>query len=214
MSNDTVVLLAVPARVSDPLRELLRSGARRLLEVAVSAEFEQYLSGFVHEKLPDGVKRQRLVRNGQPSDPLIAWLKPERARVPADKREPTLAERCDVSHAAPDQGAKRQMVVGGHRLVPLPPLAGANGRTHPHLAQFPGNRVAHPPNFEQLPGNRAAHPPNLVRAASVRVWGVRDGLSSQRCFIVHRSTERSRRRLDSPSTSCSRTATWSHCFTA
>ena len=200
MSNDTVVLLAAPARVSEPLRELLRSGARRLIEVAVSAEFEQYLSGFVHEKLPDGVKRQRLVRNGQPSDPLIAWLKPERARVPADKREPTLAERRDVSHAAPDQGAKRQMVVGGHRLVPLPPLAGANGRTHPHLAQ--------------LPGNRAAHPPNLVRVASGRVWGVRDGLSSQRCFIMRRSTERSRRRLDSPSTSCSRTATWSHCFTA
>ena len=32
MSNDTVVSLAAPAPVSDPLTELLRSGARRLIE--------------------------------------------------------------------------------------------------------------------------------------------------------------------------------------
>ena len=62
MSNDTVVSLAAPARVSDPLTELLRTGARRLIEAAVSAEFEEYLSGFVQEQLPDG--RQRVVRNG------------------------------------------------------------------------------------------------------------------------------------------------------
>ena len=62
MSNDTVVSPAAPAQVSDPLTELLRSGARRLIEAAVSAEFEEYLSGFVQEQLPDG--RQRVVRNG------------------------------------------------------------------------------------------------------------------------------------------------------
>ena len=60
--NDTVVSLVAPARVSDPLTEVLRSGARRLIEAAVTAEFEEYLSGFVQEKLPDG--RQRVVRNG------------------------------------------------------------------------------------------------------------------------------------------------------
>ena len=62
MSNDTVVSLAAPARVCDPLTELLRAGVRRLIEAAVSAEFEEYLSAFVQEKLPDG--RQRVVRNG------------------------------------------------------------------------------------------------------------------------------------------------------
>ena len=61
MSNDNVVSLATPAGVSDPLTELLRTGARRLIEAAVSAEFEEYLSAFGHEKLPDG--RQRVVRN-------------------------------------------------------------------------------------------------------------------------------------------------------
>ena len=63
MSNDTVVSLAAPAPVPDPLTELLRSGARRLVEAAVRVEFEEHLSSFGHEKLPDG--RQRVVRNGR-----------------------------------------------------------------------------------------------------------------------------------------------------
>ena len=62
MSNDNLVSLAAPAKISDPLTELLRSGAWRLIEAAVSAEFEEYLSAFMNEKLPDG--RQRVVRNG------------------------------------------------------------------------------------------------------------------------------------------------------
>ena len=62
MSNDNVVSLAAPASVSDPLTDLLRAGARRLIEAAVSAEFGEYLSAFEEEKLPDG--RRRVVRNG------------------------------------------------------------------------------------------------------------------------------------------------------
>ena len=45
MSNDKVVSSAVPAPVSDPLTDLLRSGARRPIEAAVTAEFEEYLGG-------------------------------------------------------------------------------------------------------------------------------------------------------------------------
>ena len=44
MSNDNVVSLAAPAEVSDPLTDLLRSGARRLIQAAVATEFEEYLS--------------------------------------------------------------------------------------------------------------------------------------------------------------------------
>ena len=40
ISNDTGVSLVTPAPVSAPLTELLRSGARRLIEAEVSAEFE------------------------------------------------------------------------------------------------------------------------------------------------------------------------------
>ena len=39
MSNDNVVSLAAPGEVSDPLTDLLRAGARQLIEAAVSAEF-------------------------------------------------------------------------------------------------------------------------------------------------------------------------------
>ena len=62
MGNDKVVSLAAPAVVEDVLTELLRTGARRLIEVAVAAEFEECLTGFGDERLPDG--RQRVVRNG------------------------------------------------------------------------------------------------------------------------------------------------------
>ena len=81
MSNDTVVSLATPAPVYDPLTELLRSGARRLIEAAVSAEFEEHLSAFVHEKLPDG--RQRVVRNGHlPERKILTGLGEVDVRVP------------------------------------------------------------------------------------------------------------------------------------
>ena len=81
MNNDTVVSLAAPARVSDPLTELLRTGARRLIEAAVSAEFEEYLSGFVQEQLPDG--RQRVVRNGHlPDRKILTGVGEVDVRVP------------------------------------------------------------------------------------------------------------------------------------
>ena len=81
MSNDTVVSLAAPAPVPDPLTELLRSGARRLVEAAVRAEFEEYLSAFGHEKLPDG--RQRVVRNGHlPERKILTGLGEVDVRVP------------------------------------------------------------------------------------------------------------------------------------
>jgi len=48
--------------LSEPLTDLLRVNARRLIEIAVAAEFEEYLSAFEGDRLPDG--RLRVVRNG------------------------------------------------------------------------------------------------------------------------------------------------------
>ena len=63
------------------MTELLRTGARRLIEAAVTAEFEEYLSGFVQEKLPDG--RQRVVRNGHlPERKILTGLGEVDVRVP------------------------------------------------------------------------------------------------------------------------------------
>ena len=102
MSNDTVVSLAAPARVSDPLTELLRTGARRLIEAAVTAEFEEYLSGFVQEKLPDG--RQRVVRNGHlPERKILTGLGEVDVRVPKFRSRsgsPGCNSETDVSRGA------------------------------------------------------------------------------------------------------------------
>ena len=81
MSDDKVVSLATPAGISDPLTDLLRSGARRSIEAAVSAEFDEYLSGFVQEELPDG--RQRVVRNGHhPERKILTGVGEVEVRVP------------------------------------------------------------------------------------------------------------------------------------
>ena len=81
MGNDNVVSLAAPAAVSDPLTDLLRAGARRLIEAAVSAEFGEYLSAFEEEKLPDG--RRRMVRNGHlPERQILTGIGAVDVRVP------------------------------------------------------------------------------------------------------------------------------------
>ena len=81
MGNDNVVSLAAPAAVSDPLTDLLRAGARRLIEAAVSAEFGGYLSAFEEEKLPDG--RRRMVRNGHlPERQILTGIGAVDVRVP------------------------------------------------------------------------------------------------------------------------------------
>lgn len=63
MSNDsTVVQFRQPGEITDPLTEILRSGARQLLAQAVEAELEAFLASMRDQKLPDG--RDRVVRHG------------------------------------------------------------------------------------------------------------------------------------------------------
>ena len=57
-----VVRLRHPEDIDDPLTEVLRSGARRLLAQAVEMEAEAFLSAMQDLRLPDG--RARLVRHG------------------------------------------------------------------------------------------------------------------------------------------------------
>ena len=57
-----VVRLRQPDEVDDPLTDVLRAGARRLLAQAVELEAEAILAGMQELKLPDG--RARLVRHG------------------------------------------------------------------------------------------------------------------------------------------------------
>ena len=91
MGNDNVVSLAASAAVSDPLADLLRAGARRLIEAAVSAEFGEYLSAFEEEKLPDG--RRRMVRNGHlPERRILTGIGAVDVRVPKARSRSGSAE--------------------------------------------------------------------------------------------------------------------------
>jgi putative transposase len=60
--NSTVVRFPQPEVVDDPLTEVLRAGARRLLAQAIEAEAEAFLAGMADRRLADG--RARFVRHG------------------------------------------------------------------------------------------------------------------------------------------------------
>jgi transposase-like protein len=63
MGQDTKITSETPeASFPDQLSEVLRSGARRLIEEAVAVEVEEFLTAFREQRLADG--RQRIVRNG------------------------------------------------------------------------------------------------------------------------------------------------------
>jgi putative transposase len=63
MKEDTSIIpLRQPGSVEDPLTEIAREGARRMLVTALEAEIEAFLDGFAEERLPDG--RRRIVRHG------------------------------------------------------------------------------------------------------------------------------------------------------
>jgi putative transposase len=57
-----IVRLRQPDTIDDPLTDILRAGARKLLAQAIEIEAEAYLASLRELKLPDG--RERLVRHG------------------------------------------------------------------------------------------------------------------------------------------------------
>ena len=61
MTENRVVALRQKGAINDPLTEILRTGARRLIAQAVEAEFETFLVSTADLVLPDG--RQRVVRH-------------------------------------------------------------------------------------------------------------------------------------------------------
>mgnify|MGYP002713104201 FL=1 len=63
MKNDTeIIALRQPESVDDPLTEIARDGARRMLAAALRAEADAFIDQYSEEVLPDG--RQRVVRHG------------------------------------------------------------------------------------------------------------------------------------------------------
>ena len=61
MTDDTTILsFHQPGSIIDPLTEIAREGARRMLMAALQAEAASFVARFCNELLPDGP--QRVVR--------------------------------------------------------------------------------------------------------------------------------------------------------
>lgn len=81
MSKSNVVELSGPAESADPLTELLRQGARDLIQKAVEAELAEYLESFQGRRLEDG--RAVVVRNGHhPEREIQTGIGPVTVQVP------------------------------------------------------------------------------------------------------------------------------------
>ena len=82
MTKPTIPPLPDPSGSSlDPLTEVLRSGARRLIEQAVEAELAALLSSHAGETTADG--RARLVRHGHlPEREVMTGIGPVPVKVP------------------------------------------------------------------------------------------------------------------------------------
>ena len=62
MNENKVVSLRQKDAIDDPLTDILRAGAKRLVQQAAEEKFAAFLAVHAELKLPDG--RQRTVRNG------------------------------------------------------------------------------------------------------------------------------------------------------
>ena len=81
MSKSNVVELSGPAGSADPLTELLRQGARDLIQKAVEVELVEYLESFQGRRLEDG--RAAVVRNGHhPEREIQTGIGPVTVKVP------------------------------------------------------------------------------------------------------------------------------------
>src|SRR5680860_1489065 len=60
--DSTVVEFRQSDSIDDPLTEIARDGARRMLAEALKAEADAFVASFAEETLPDG--RRRVVRHG------------------------------------------------------------------------------------------------------------------------------------------------------
>jgi len=86
MQDDTVITLRQPGDFADPLTDILRSGARRLLAQAVEAEVAAFFT--VHADLTTDDGRRRLVRHGHLPERTI-----QTGIGPVEVRQPRIRDR-------------------------------------------------------------------------------------------------------------------------
>ncbi len=81
MDDTTIIEFSGRDAVSDPLTEMLRKGARELLQTAVAAELEAFLAQFADHRTPEG--RAVVVRNGHhPERAVQTGIGPVTVQIP------------------------------------------------------------------------------------------------------------------------------------
>ena len=81
MSKDSVVAFRVPEASEDPLTELLRTGAKQLIQQAVEAELTEFLEQYAGWRDEQG--RRAVVRNGYlPAREILTGVGPVPVKVP------------------------------------------------------------------------------------------------------------------------------------
>ena len=147
MSDNTVLKLSQPSTFSDPLTEVLRSGARSLLARAVEAEVAAFLDGHSEARTEEG--RRRLVRHGHlPEREIMTGIGPVAVRAPRVRDRTGLgADRIRFSSALLPPYARRSKSL--EVLIPVLYLkavaraaCAAAGQPHPRRRR---NRD-HPPS--------------------------------------------------------------------
>src|SRR5947209_16707854 len=124
MTDSNVFQLSQPGTLSDPLTEVLRSGARALLAQAVAAEVAGFLEGHADKLTDDG--RQRLVRHGHlPEREIMTGIGPVAVRAPRIRdRVGTGEERIAFSSAILPPYARRSKSL--EVLIPILYLKGVS----------------------------------------------------------------------------------------
>ena len=108
MNENSVVSLRQKDEIDDPLTEILRTGARRLITRAVEVEFDTFLASNSDLTLPDG--RQRVVRHGHdPVRTIQTGIGPVKVQKPKarDRSAPEAGERIRFTSSILPKWARR-----------------------------------------------------------------------------------------------------------
>jgi transposase-like protein len=108
MNENSVVSLRQKDEIDDPLTEILRAGARKLIVQAVEIEFDTFLALNARLVLPDG--RQRVVRHGHdPVRTIQTGIGPVKVQKPKarDRAAPAAGERIRFTSAILPKWARR-----------------------------------------------------------------------------------------------------------
>ena len=81
MEKNTPIEFSNSGTISDPLTELLRTGARKLIEAAIQAELAEFLKQFEMKVTPEG--KRGVIRNGyQPEREILTGIGAVSVRIP------------------------------------------------------------------------------------------------------------------------------------